>query len=126
MKGTRFEEELRSKPQSSFIIGDPSSAKAYLDLRLKEELKSLWNFYDSEKKRIAEEEYQKDYEYYYPDTDGIYPEDYLDHWRIDDLHNEVFRMEDEIYGRYKEYEDALLDKLHRKEDEEAWVCRDLL
>ena len=126
MSKTKLEEKLRSEPQPSFILKDPSSGKAYLDLCCKREIDALWKWFYSERDIIIHEEWEKDMEYYHPDTDGIYYDNYIDHWRIDDLHHKTCKMEDEIYGRYQEYEDALLNKLHGKEDEEAWVCRDLL
>ena len=119
-------QKLKSEPQPSFILKDPSSAKSYLDRQCKKEIDALWKWFYSEREKIIQEEFDKDWNYHYPDVDDIYYDNYIDNPRIDDLHHKTCKMEDEIYGRYQEYEDALLDKLHGKEDEEAWVCRDLL
>ena len=85
-----------------------------LQIQYEKELKQLWRWFEDEKHRIMNEECDKDIDEYYPWHDGIYYDNYHDHWRVEELTNKVYYMEDEIIERYKEDADALRDKLHSK------------
>lgn len=67
------------------------------------EVDNLWHWYEVEKDKIIREEYEKDAAFAPDDIDnGIYYDNYLDHWRVDELHSKVCKMEDKIYEKYED------------------------
>ena len=86
--------------------GDP---KDLLQQEYEQELKKLWRWYEDERHRIMQEECDKDIDEYYPFHDGIYYDNYADHWRVEELTQKVYHMEDDIIEEYKEHADALCD-----------------
>ena len=100
------------KDSSVQMGGDP---KDLLQLEYEQELKKLWRWYEDEKHRIMQEECDKDIEEYYPFHDEVYYDNYADHWRVEELTQKVYHMEDDLIEEYKEHADALRDKLHSQE-----------
>ena len=67
------------------------------------EVDELWHWYEVEKDKIIREEYEKDAAFAPEDIDnGIYYSNYLDHWRVAELHHKALKMEDDIYRKYEE------------------------
>ena len=67
------------------------------------EIDRLWDNFEKEKRRIMDEEYDKEQKLYYNDEggdSGRYWEDYVDHWRIDELRDRTYKEEDQIYEKY--------------------------
>ena len=74
------------------------SSTPLLDARQRE-IDLLWKSFERQKHIIIMEEMDRDADMY-PDEDGVYYEDYVNHWRVEKLVDETYAAEDEIYTRY--------------------------
>lgn len=64
------------------------------------EINQLWDNFEKEKRRIMNEEFDKDIDEYYPFHDGIYIDNYSDHWRVEELVEETYQKEDKIIEKH--------------------------
>ena len=95
------------KDSSVQMGGDP---KDLLQYEYEQELKKLWRWFEDEKHRIMQEECDKDIDEYYPFShDEVYYDNYADHWRVEELTQKVYHMEDDLIEEYKDRADALRD-----------------
>lgn len=78
------------------------SKKLWKDYSAQHEVDCLWKWYEIEKQKIMEEEYNIDIALS-PDLadNSIYYENYIDHWRVEELRDKVCKLEDDIYEKYK-------------------------